>query len=167
MHRTLAQRVWKGVHFDGVQSLRAALWEEIEWLNCKEIRHARASYGEIPLLAHPEAAHSGRHYSKDLEADLFESKRVWRYLAEQVVLNRKVSKTGQVSINDSSYCVGRQFCGCEVSVKIDGERGEFVFLIEGAEVKRQAIRGFCPEELISDSAPVSRRRSHGKNKKSA
>jgi hypothetical protein len=80
-----------------------------------------------------------------------------------------VGKTGQVSINDLSYSVGRQFCGREVSVKIDidGEKGEFVFflLIEGAEVKRQAIRGFCPEELISDNAPVSRRRSHGQNKK--
>lgn len=169
MHRTLAERVWKNAHFDSVCALRFALREEIEWLNSKELRHARASYGQIPLVAHPEAAHSGRHYSKDFEACLFDSTRVWGYLAEQVVLTRRVGKTGQVSINDLSYSVGRQFCGCEVSVKIDtdGERGEFVFflLIEGAEVKRRAIRGFCPEELTSDNAPISRRRSHGQNKK--
>ncbi len=167
MHRTLANRVYKNAHFDSAQALRVALKEEIHWLNSKEPRHARASYDQIPLVAHPQATHSGRHYSKDLEADLFDSTRVWRYLAQHVVLTRKVSKTGQVSVNDLSYCVGRQFCGCEVSVKIDGEKAEFVFLIEGVQVKCQAIRGFCPEKLISDNAPISRRRSHGQNKKNA
>jgi hypothetical protein len=93
---------------------------------------------------------------------LLESGHIW--LIDQV-LTRRVGKSGQVSINDLSYSIGRQFYGREVSVKIDPEkRGEFVFLIEGAEVKRQAIRGFCPEELISDNAPISRRRSHGRNK---
>src|SRR5919108_1190838 len=165
MHRTLGDRVWKGAHFDSPQSLRAALWEEIQWLNPRQSRHARASYKQIPLVAHPQAAHSGRYYSTDIEADLFESTRVWQYLAAQVPLTRRVGKTGQVSINDLSYCVGRQFCGREVSVKVDREKAEYVFLIEGAQVKRQAMRGFCPEDLISDNAPISRRRSHGKKNK--
>ena len=165
MHRTLGNRVWKDAHFNSLQSLRAALWEEVQWLNSIEIRHARASYKQIPLVAHPQAAHSGRYYSTDIEADLFESTRVWQYLAAQVPLTRRVGKTGQVSINDLSYCVGQQLCGREVSVKVDGQRAEYVFLIEGAQVKRHAIRGFYPEDLISDNAPVSRRRSHGKKDK--
>lgn len=165
MHRTLGDRVWRDAHFDSLQSLRAALWEEIRWLNSTEIRHARASYDQIPLVAHPQAAHSGRYYSTDIEADLFDSTRVWQYLAAQVPLTRGVGKTGQVSINDLSYCVGRQFCGREVSVKVDGHKAEYVFFIEGAQVKRQVIRGFYPDDLISDSAPITRRRSHGKKNK--
>jgi hypothetical protein len=83
MHRTLANRVWRDAHFDSAQALRVALKEEIEWLNCKELRHARGSYGEIPLVAHPEASHSGRHYRFDKEADLFDSTRVWTHLADR------------------------------------------------------------------------------------
>jgi hypothetical protein len=37
--------------------------------------------GQAPLQAYPEAAHSGRYYRPEWEAELLDLNRVYRYLA--------------------------------------------------------------------------------------
>jgi hypothetical protein len=165
LHQTLARRGWEDMPFESLEALREALCREIPSLNAHEIRHARASYDQIPLVAHPEAAHTGRPYPPDQEAALFDASRVWTPLAQQV-LTRRVGKTGQVSLNDLPYSVGRSWAGRTVTVTLDSASHQVVFSIEGVEVKRQPLRGFVPEDLISEQAPRSRKRPRGTQKES-
>ena len=91
----------------------------------------------------------------------FQTQQVWNKLEEKVV-ERKVGKTGTVSINDRGYGVGGKHRGKTISIKIDKKTKEYVFMEEGIELGRKTIKEIELKKLCGEEAPTSRRRSHGK-----
>jgi Mu transposase, C-terminal len=101
------------------------------------------------LAYYPSLAHNGRLYSTELEAALWDWRRVTAHLSGYVGA-RRVNKNGDVSIYDRAYYVGVRFQGQEVYVTFDPETIEWVFSDEsGRELRHKAAREITPERVMA------------------
>lgn len=82
--------------------------------------------GRIPFQAHPEVHIPIQSFVPEAELLLFNLSRVDHFLA-QFVWQHKVTQSGQVSIGESVYYVGRAHSGKQVTVRFDSEDRHFVF----------------------------------------
>ena len=153
-HRTVGDMAWKDQAFDSVEQLQALLDD-----HCQQYNHAypsRAAYckGQPPLVAHPEALHSGRPFDPDREWELFDMQRVDAYLAS-FVWTRPVSPNGQVSIGRHKYQVGSAHAGETASVRfVPGKRvfcfqasdGSWSVELPAVGLDKADITGLTPPE---------------------
>ena len=101
------------------------------------------------LAYYPGLAHTGRPYSTELEAALWDWRRVTAHLSGYVGA-RRVNKNGDVSIYDRAYYVGVRFQGQEVYVTFDPETIEWVFSdASGRELRHKAAREITPERVMA------------------
>jgi transposase InsO family protein len=79
MHQTMTLQALLGQHWADPHQLWTGLDARRDRLN----QHipSRMLGGQAPLQAYPEAAHSGRHYRPEWEADLLDLNHVYQYLA--------------------------------------------------------------------------------------
>jgi hypothetical protein len=98
--------------------------------------------GRTPYEAHPEIRIPIQPFVPQAELLLFNLSRVDRFLA-QLVWKHKVTKSGQVSIGESVYYIGRAHAGKEVTVRFDPQDRHFVFTHPqtGKELKRCPSKG--------------------------
>lgn len=110
-----------------------------------EILSSRAGdcRGRPPYQAHPEVRIPLQPFAPEVELLLFSLTRVDRFLA-QFTWQHKVTKSGQVSIGESVYYVGKAHAGQRVTVSFDPTDRHFVFSRPqtGKEVKR------CPAKRL-------------------
>jgi len=94
-HRTVHQQGVEGQNPANDVALQRVLDERREFLNS---RYPSSSLGgRPPLVAFPEARHSGRPYRLEWEEELLDMQRVADYLAH-VRWYRRVSSQGQVAV---------------------------------------------------------------------
>jgi len=86
--------------------------------------------GRPPLVAFPEARHSGRPYRLEWEEELLDMQRVADYLAGGRWY-RRVSSQGQVALGGHSYYLGKDYARQEVEITFDPQTGELVFQPKG------------------------------------
>ena len=104
--------------------------------------------GVAPAHRFPELFGNQRTYQHDDEAALFDMNRVYAYLA-QWRWQRKVDKTGCISLNDTNRFVSRIHCGQIVKVHFDAQTHEFVAsAVDGTELKRFTIPSICKEFIL-------------------
>jgi transposase-like protein len=123
-------------------------------LDCEREMHnrwlpSRASdcAGRSPLVAHPELLRPRRPYAIERERELFDEQRVYDYLAG-IVLERKVSRSGQIQLGGRSRSVGRAASGQLVQVVCDAAHREWVVRVASdEEIKRLSIHGFDVSRL--------------------
>jgi len=118
--------------------------------------------GRIPYQAHPEVHIPIRSFVPEAELLLFSLSRVDRFLA-QFVWQHKVTKSGQVSIGESVYYVGKAHAGKQVTVRFDTKDRHFVFthpqtgkVLKRCPSKRldvSTITGLNPEDVPQLSQP--------------
>ena len=102
------------------------------------------------MVAHPHVLQPRRFYAPELEASLFDLKRVDAYLAT-FTWRRKVGKTGQLNVADSHrrYYVGRRYAGQKLTVKFDpGDRHLVFYDDDGGEIKRCLLRHTEGRDLL-------------------
>lgn len=154
-HRTLGDMGWKDTPSDQVTDLQALLDDCCERHNHDLSVQAADCHGRPPLVAHPEARHSGRPFSPAHEWELFDLTRVDAYLAERV-WSRKVSATGGVSIGNHLYYVERAYAGQMVAVRFQAASRKFVFVAADGRLLAEApaigldkvdLIGYMPVEL--------------------
>lgn len=119
-----------------------ALDQAVHELNYALPSRATGCAGRAPIVAYPQLLQPRRFYAPELEANLFDLKRVDAYLAT-FTWQRKVGKTGQTNFADSHrrYYVGRRFAGQKLTVKFDPSDRHLVFYdSDGCEVKRCLLR---------------------------
>jgi transposase InsO family protein len=116
MHQTMTLQALLGQHWADPQRLWAGLDARRDRLN----QHipSRMLGGQAPLQAYPEAAHSGRHYRPEWEADLLDLNRVYRYLATGRWF-RRVKADSCLTLGGTDYSIGKPLRGQALEVTFD------------------------------------------------
>ena len=145
-HQLWAAQVLEGRSFESWEALYFALRERRDFLNSSLPCATLA--GLPPLLAFPQAAHSGRDYRPEWETDLLNMDRVFNYL-RQGHWFRLVSKDGNVSLGRNIMSVGRKLAHQQLEVKVHPEEHSFLcYDGAGAVVARCRPRKLTKEYLM-------------------
>jgi len=152
MHQTSVQQAILGQTFTEAPALLAALDDRLEFLNT--CLPCRSLGGRPPLVAHPEACHSGRAYRPEWEEELLDLNRVYAYLARGRWF-RYVSVQGQFSLGDHRYSVGKDLANQTVEITFDHTAVEFVCRSEdGQQTIRLSAQCLTKTDLMGELSPV-------------
>jgi len=128
MHQTMTLQALLGQHWADPQRLWAGLDARRDRLN----QHipSRMLGGQAPLQAYPEAAHSGRHYRPEWEADLLNLNRVYQYLATGRWF-RRVKADSCLTLGGTDYYIGKPLRGQALEVTFDLQQNVFLANVIG------------------------------------
>ncbi len=150
-HRLWQEQVLEGQRFGSWHSLYEASLKRRDFLN----HHLPcATLGErAPLVAFPEARHSGRHYHPELESRLMDLDRVDAFLAKGRWF-RLASKDATVCLGGHFYYVGAAHRGAQLEIGYEPSQRRLLFYDEaGEEVARRPIKGISREALLGEMEP--------------
>lgn len=150
-HQTLTQQAILGQHFPEDAALQEALDQRREFLNvrfpCRSLDH------QPPLVAYPQAKHSGRFYYPEWEEAMVDLHRVYAYLAQGRWF-RRVSTQGQFSLGAHRYGVGTKLAKQTLEISFDPNTQEFVCLSEdGQQTVRVPAQGLTTTQLMGQNHP--------------
>lgn len=86
---------------------------------------SRSLNKQAPLVAYPQAAHSGREYRPEWEADLLDLQKVHAYLSNQEWF-RQTSTNGQFMLGAHRYGLGKAWSQQTLHITFDPASQEFV-----------------------------------------
>jgi hypothetical protein len=149
-HQLWARQCLQGQRYTDWEALYLALRKRRDFLNhdlpCASLNN------RPPLVAFSDAAHSGRPYRPEWEADLLDLKLVWTYLAQGRWV-RKSSKDYTFSLGKRVYYIGRPWQHTQLEITFDADDHHLVCLNDtGDLVARQPIKGITVEDLMGDWA---------------
>lgn len=151
-HQTVSQQAIAGQQFSDEVTLRESLVARLDFLNTRY--PSRSLAGQPPLIAHPEARHSGRPYRLEWEEDLLDMQRVYDYLAKGRWF-RRVGPVGVFSLGHYRYGVGRTFSNQMFEVTFDSQTLEFICLPpDGCEKIRVPTKGLSKSALMGELSPL-------------
>jgi len=147
-HQVVDQQAMYGREFASPEALQPTLEQRLNFLN---VRYpSRTLAGQAPLAAYPAAAHSGRVYRPEGEADLLDMQRVYAYLAQNRWF-RQVTTMGQFSLGASRYGLGQDWANQEVEITFDAQTPEFVCRSEnGQHTQRLPAKHLTKADLMGE-----------------
>lgn len=150
--QTIAQQAIVGQVFAEGTALQRRLTDRLDFLNCRF--PSRAWGGQPPLVACPEARHSGRPYRLEWEETLLDMQRVYDYLAQGRWF-RRASSQGQCSLGAHRYGLGKDFADQQLEITFDPRTRELVCLSEDAGQEVQLpVRGLTKSDLMGELDPL-------------
>lgn len=151
-HRLWQAQVLQGTTFADWQALYDALYQRRDFLNN---RLPCASLSQLPpLLAYPQAHHSGRPYHLQAEADLLDLRRVDAFLARGRWF-RRVAHNGIISLGSTVYFVGSKWKQQQIEVKFDPHSRHFRCFDAAAQLlKTFPVKDISVESLMGDVFPL-------------
>jgi hypothetical protein len=153
-HQLWSQQVLQGRTFSDWSALYAALDKRRTFLN----HHlpCRSLAGQPPLVAHPEAIHSGVCYDLSRECELIDLKRIDAYLAQGRWF-RTVSQSGTISLGGQIYSLGIHWKRQQVQVAFDAHMRHLCFADEaGYDIIALPIKGIHIDSLMGSIADFVR-----------
>jgi hypothetical protein len=151
-HQTVCQQAVAGQHLRDEVALHESLAARLDFLNWRYPSRSLAS--QPPLIAHPEARHSGRLYRLEWEEALLDMQRVYDYLAKGRWF-RRVGPVGVFSLGHYRYSVGRTFSNQMVEVAFDSQTIEYICLPpDGSEAIRVPTKGLTKSALMGELSPL-------------
>jgi hypothetical protein len=121
---------------------------------CLPSRH-RGCAGQPPSVAFPTLLEPRVTYTPEQEAAMFDLGRVDAYLATWR-WQRRVDSTGQISLNDRNYRIGRAYCGQAIRVQFDPQTRMCVCATaNGQAITQVAIPEFQLDYLLATTHPES------------
>lgn len=151
-HQTVTQQAIQGQVFADDAALQKRLAERLAFLNHRF--PCRSLGGRPPLLAYPEAQHSGRCYRLEWEEALLDLQRVYDYLARGRWF-RRTGSLGQLSLGAQRYGVGQDFREQTMEITFDPQTREFVCLpADACQEIRLPIRGLATSDLMGELHPL-------------
>jgi hypothetical protein len=124
---------------------------------------ATACGGQPPLVAHPQACHSGRPYDPAHEADLCDLAAVDRVLAQWPWQRHAAPSTGQISFATKNVHRGRTYQGQTVALRCAPTERQVVVYELGATpgtlgpaIRRLHCAAFDQDVILGTSTVVSR-----------
>lgn len=153
-HQLWQRQVVDGQHFRTWSGFFEALLARRAFLNghlpCASLDE------QPPLVAYPEAAHSGRWYRPEIEYDLLSLDRVDAYLAKGRWY-RLASKDATVRLGGQVYYVGVGHRRVPLEVVYAASQRQLLFQDEtGAVVAARPIKGFDRATLLGELEPYVR-----------
>ncbi len=111
-----------------------ALWAGLDARRAMLNQHIPSGVlqGHAPLQAHPEAAHSGRFYRPEWEAEMLDLDRVFQYLANCRWF-RRVRANGRLDIGGYDYYLGTSLRNQMLELHFDATQGCFLGQPAGSE----------------------------------
>jgi len=147
-HQTVAHQAVQGQTFADGSALQARLAERLDFLNTRF--PSRTGAGQAPLVAHPEAQHSGRPYRPEWEEALLDLPRGYEYLA-QARWFRRTSAVGQFSLGAQRYGLGRDWANQTLEITFEASTQELECLAEDGQRKvRLPIQGLTKSTLMGE-----------------
>lgn len=147
-HQTMTLQALLGQHWPD----QTALWAGLDVRRMMLNQHipSRALQGQAPLHAYPTAAHSGRAYRPEWEADMLDVARVYSYLA-RCRWFRRVRANGRLDIGGYEYYLGTTWRSRMLELHFDPEQQCFVGQPEGSESAITIIpQGLTKAELMGE-----------------
>jgi hypothetical protein len=104
-------------------SLQPYLDQRLAVLN----RHypSRSLHGQAPLVAYPQATHSGREYRPEWEEDLLDMQKAYDYLSKQEWF-RQTTPSGQVMLGAHRYGLGKRWGKQIIRFTFDPSAQEYI-----------------------------------------
>jgi hypothetical protein len=147
-HQTINQQAIVGQTFDDGQTLQQSLHDRLDFLNSRF--PSRSLDHQPPLVAHPEARHSGQRYRPEWEEDMLEMQRVYDYLAQGRWF-RRTSAQGQFCLGTHRYYVGTDLSNQTLEITFDAQTREFKCLLEdGSQEIRLIAQGLTKADLMGE-----------------
>jgi transposase len=137
-HRTLDGLTEDESSRQDLASFQQSLDRERQLYNYEFPCRASDCGGYPPLQAHPELTHPRRPYQAELEAILFDMRRVYHYLAG-FTFERKVNRNGQVTLKGHHYTVGLAHKEKQILVRLDEQTQEWIFLERDEQGQEQEL----------------------------
>jgi transposase len=151
-HQTMNQQAIAGQVFADGSALQQSLSDRSDFLNLRF--PSRSLGGQPPLVACPEAQHSGRPYRLEWEEDMLDMQRVYEYLAKGRWF-RRTSSQGQFSLGAHRYSVGKRLSNQTLEIIFDSQTRELVCLSEdGSQEVRLAAQGLTKAALMGELSPL-------------
>jgi hypothetical protein len=151
-HQTMTLQALLGQHWPNQTALWAGLDARRTMLN--QYIPSRSLDGRAPLQAYPEAAHSGRTYRPEWEAEMLDMDWVFQYLA-MCRWFRQVKANGRFAIGGYEYYLSTQLRGRTLELTFDSIQGSFRVLPEGTDMPIMvAPRGLTKPELMGELASL-------------
>jgi hypothetical protein len=151
-HQTVNQQAIVGQTFTDGSALQQSLSDRLDFLNLRF--PSRSLGGQPPLVACPQAEHSGRPYRLEWEEDMLDMLRVYEYLAQGRWF-RRTSSQGQFSLGTYRYNVGKGLSNQTLEITFDAQTREWVCLSEdGSQNIRLAAQGLTKAALMGELSPL-------------
>jgi hypothetical protein len=151
-HQTMNQQAVAGQAFTDGSALQQSLSDRLNFLNLRF--PSRSLGGQPPLVACPEAQHSGRFYRLEWEEDMLDMQRVYNYLAKGRWF-RRTSSQGQFSLGTCRYTVGKSLSNQTLEITFDSQTRELVCLSQdGSREVRLAVQGLTKAALMGELSPL-------------
>jgi hypothetical protein len=114
---------------------QTALWAGPDARRARLNQHipSRVLQGQAPLQAFPEAAHSGRSYRPEWEAEMLDLNRVFQYLVTCRWF-RHIKSNGRVVIGGYQYYLSTALRGRAIELHFDPIQGCFIGQPEGTDI---------------------------------
>jgi len=151
-HQTMNQQAVAGQAFTDGSALQQSLSDRLNFLNLRF--PSRSLGGQPPLVACPEAQHSGRPYRLEWEEDMLDMERVYNYLAKGRWF-RRTSSQGQFSLGTYRYSIGKILSNQTLEITFDSQTRELVCLSEdGSREVRLVAHGLTKAALMGELSPL-------------
>ena len=151
-HQTINRQAVAGQVFANGPALQKSLDDRLDFLN--SCFPSRSLDGRAPLVAHPEARHSGQPYRSEWEEDMLDMERVHNYLAQGRWF-RRTSTHGQFSLGTHRYNVGKDLGEQTLEITFNPQTREFKCLPEdGGQEMRLAAQGLTKIDLMGELSPL-------------
>jgi len=148
-HQIVDDQALLGREFADPTTIQPALDQRLDFLNTQY--PSRALAGQAPLAAHPAAAHSGRAYRPEYEAELLDLNRMYRYLAQQRWFRQVSTPGGQFTLGAWRYGLGRPWANQEIEITFDPLTQDLVCRSEdGQTTHRLPVKGLTKANLMGE-----------------
>lgn len=131
-------------------SLQPYLDQRLAFLN--QHYPSRSLDRQAPLLAYPQAAHSGREYRPEWEADTLDMSKVYAYLSRQEWF-RQSSDKGQLLLGSHRYGLGKDWSRQTVRITFDSSSQEYICCHVGSDhqqTERLKANGLTQTDLMAE-----------------
>jgi len=147
-HQTVNQQAVAGQSFTDGSALQHSLSERLDFLNLRF--PSQSLDGRLPLVACPEAQHSGRSCRPEWEEDMLDMQRVYEYLSQGRWF-RCTSSQGQFSLGAHRYNAGKDLSNQTLEIAFDPQTCELVCLSEdGTRELRRTTQGLTKAALMGE-----------------
>jgi transposase-like protein len=151
-HQTINQQAVAGQAFADASALQHSLSDRLDFLNLRF--PSRSLGGQPPLVACPEAQHSGRPYRLEWEEEMLDIQRAYAYLAKGRWF-RRTSSQGQFSLGSHRYNVGKDLGDQTLEITFDSQTHHLKCLSEdGSQEISLALQGLNSAALMGELSPL-------------
>ena len=147
-HQTMTLQALLGQYWQD----QTALWTGLDALRAMLNHHIPSTvfHGRAPLQAYPEAAHSGRFYRPEREAEMLDLARVFAYLATCRWF-RRIRANGRLGLGSYDYYLGTSMRNQMLELHFDADQACFIGQLVGSETTVTfAPQGLTKTDLMGE-----------------